>query len=124
MCVDRTGTAASRMRFDRCKVGETLFFSQKHLRCLGSRLASFAARERDRRAGRARKERRKEGRGKKTGRKGGRRRKEERKEERKEGRHERGRSGKRGNSLEIASGDLRWRERDGSEGPAWMDCEA
>ena len=115
------------MRFDRCKVGETLFFycffpnaspmlgfSFSFLRREGS--------ETEEPDEQGRNEGRKEGRGKKTGRKGGR--KEGRKEERKEGRHERGRSGKRGNSLEIASGDLRWRERDGSAGPAWMDCEA
>ena len=48
--------------------------------------------------------------GRKEGRKGG------REGERKEGRHERGRSGKRGKALEIAWGNLRWRERDGSAG--------
>jgi len=63
---------------------------------------------------------RKEGR-KERGKEG---RKAGRKEERKEGRHERGRGGKRGNSLGIAWGDLRRRERDGSGGRAWLDCEA
>jgi hypothetical protein len=62
---------------------------------------------------------RKEGR-KERGKEG---RKAGRKEERKEGRHERGRGGKRGNSLVIALGDLRRRERD-SRRTSVMDCEA
>ena len=56
--------------------------------------------------------------------------KEGRKEERKEGRKE-GTSADGVESLEIAWkcleiawGDLCWRERDGSAGRAWMDCEA
>jgi len=60
--------------------------------------------------------------GRKEGRKEGR--KAGRKEGRKEGRHKRGQSGKRRNSSEIAWGDLRWKERDGSAGRAWMDCGA
>ena len=94
-----------------------LGFSFSFLRREGARQKSRTSKE-GTKEGRKRKEDRKERGKEKEGRKEG------RKKERKEGRHERGRSGKRGNSLEIASGDLRWRERDGSEGPAWMDCEA
>ena len=54
--------------------------------------------------------------GRKKGRKEGR-------EGRKEGRKE-GTSADGVESVEIAWGDLRWRERDGSAGRAWMDCEA
>jgi len=90
-------------------------FSQKHLRCLGSRLVYFPATGGRQKSRTSRKEGRQEGKGEG--------RKEERKEERKEGRKARART-ERGNSLEIAWGHLRWRERDGSAGRAWMDCEA
>jgi len=69
-----------------------------------------------------RKKGRQEGKG--EGRKAGR--KKERKKGRKgrkEGRKE-GTSADGVESVEIAWGDLRWRERDGSAGRAWMDCEA
>ena len=119
------------------------FFPQKHLRCLGSRLAFFAARG-ARQKSRTSKEGRKKGR-KERG-------KEGRKKARKEGTSTGGvesveivwkyfgnilggsplegaRPKRRTSvdglaSVEIVWGELGWRERAGSVGRAWMDCEA